>query len=156
MPRAGAQAPFYHSGGDGAAQTLDMPPGSRLIWHAVGKIDGHLGVDHAPILPPTGPLFRNIHHRQIQHLEHAVIGGEHRFCLGHFAKLTVEAFNGIGGIDEPAYLLRILEVSVLATLKRTRKNRTGGKIEEEKEKKENGKEGTQIYSGIQGTDGGAI
>ena len=45
---------------------------------------------------------------------------------------------------------------VLATLKRTRKNRTGGKIEEEKEKKENGKEGTQIYSGIQGTDGGAI
>ena len=27
---------------------------------------------------------------------------------------------------------------------------------EEKEKKENGKEGTQIYSGIQGTDGGAI
>ena len=45
---------------------------------------------------------------------------------------------------------------VLATLKSTTKNRTGGKIEEEKEKKENGKEGTQIYSGIQGTDGGAI
>ena len=46
--------------------------------------------------------------------------------------------------------------SVLSTLKSTTKNRTGGKIEEEKEKKENGKEGTQIYSGIQGTDGGAI
>ncbi len=46
--------------------------------------------------------------------------------------------------------------TVLSTLKRTIKNRTGGKIEEEKEKKENGKEGTQIYSGIQGTDGGAI
>ena len=46
--------------------------------------------------------------------------------------------------------------NVLSTLKSTTKNRTGGKIEEEKEKKENGKEGTQIYSGIQGTDGGAI
>ena len=43
------------------------------------------------------------------------------------------------------FLYPIAERSVLATLKRTRKNRTGGKIEEEKEKKGNGKEGTQIY-----------
>ena len=50
----------------------------------------------------------------------------------------------------------LVNKGVLATLKRTIKNRTGGKIEEEKEKKGNGKEGTQIYSGIQGTDGGAI
>ena len=42
--------------------------------------------------------------------------------------------------------------NVLSTLKSTTKNRTGGKIEEEKQKKENGKEGTRIYSGIQGTD----
>lgn len=48
------------------------------------------------------------------------------------------------------------ELYVLATLKRTTKNQTGGKIEEEKEKKENRKEGAQIYSGIQGTDGGTI
>ena len=57
---------------------------------------------------------------------------------------------------EDKYTFRQSTQIVLATLKSTTKNRTGGKIEEEKEKKENGKEGTQIYSGIQGTDGGAI
>ena len=67
-------------------------------------------MDPAPILPPAGPFFRNIHHRQIQHLEQAVISRKDRFCLRHLAELPVEALNGIGGIDEPTHLLRVLEV----------------------------------------------
>ena len=79
---------------------------------------------------------------------------------------NLKAVQGDGGWSTPdmvtkryAHILdedRRILTSVLATLKSTTKNRTGGKIEEEKEKKGNGKEGTQIYSGIQGTDGGAI
>ena len=45
-----------------------------LLRHALGEIDGHLGVDQAPVLPPAGPLFRDVHHGQIQHFQQAVIG----------------------------------------------------------------------------------
>ena len=67
-------------------------------------------MDQAPVLPPSGPLFRNIHHGQIQHFQQAVIGEKDRFVLGHLAQLAGEAFNGIGGIDQSMYLLGILEV----------------------------------------------
>ena len=67
-------------------------------------------MDHAPALPPAGPLFGNIHHGQIQHFQQAVIGGEYGFGLGHLAQLAVEALNGIGGIDQPPDLLGVLEV----------------------------------------------
>lgn len=62
-------------------------------------------MNHATVLPPSGPLFRNV-----QHLEQAVVRGEHGFGLGHLAQLPVEALNGIGGVDQPPYLLRVLEV----------------------------------------------
>ena len=67
-------------------------------------------MDHAPVLPPAGPLFGNIHHGQIQLFQQAVIGGEYGFGLGHLAQLAVEALNGIGGINQPPDLLGILEV----------------------------------------------
>ena len=34
---------------------------AMLLGHALGKADAHLGVDLAPILPPSGPLFCNVH-----------------------------------------------------------------------------------------------
>ena len=46
-------------------------------------------MNYAPVLPPSGPLLRNIHHGQIQHLQQTVIRREYRFCLGHFPKLPV-------------------------------------------------------------------
>ena len=81
-----------------------------LLRHAPGKVNGQLGVDQAPILPPPGPFFRNVHHGQIQHFQQAVISGKHRFGLGHLAQLAIKPLNGIGGVDQPAYLLGILEV----------------------------------------------
>ena len=48
-------------------------------------------MDAAPVLPPTRPLFRNIHHGQIQHLQQAVIGGKD----GLGAQLAAETLNGI-------------------------------------------------------------
>ena len=66
-------APFLYHNADGAgcqgrrsrSYTLDIPPQQVLIRHALSEIDGQLRMDAAPVLPPTRPLFRNIHHRQI-------------------------------------------------------------------------------------------
>ena len=80
-----------------------------LFGHAPGKVDGHLGVDQAPILPPSGPLFRNVHHGQIQHFQQAVIGGKDRFGLCHLAQLAVEALDSFVNFtmaeQTPAHLL---------------------------------------------------
>ena len=46
-------------------------------------------MDHTPVLPTSGPLFRNVYHGQIQHFQQTVIRREYRFCLGHFPKLPV-------------------------------------------------------------------
>ena len=81
-----------------------------LLRHALGKVDGHLGVDQTPVLPPSGPFFRNIHHSQIQHFQQAVIGRKDGFSFGYLAELAVKALNGVGGVDQSAYLLGVLEV----------------------------------------------
>ena len=67
-------------------------------------------MDQAPILPPSGPLFRNVHHGQIQHFQQAVIRGKDRLGLGHLAQLAVKPLNGIGGVDQPAHLLGVLKI----------------------------------------------
>ena len=35
--------------------------------------------------------------------------GENRLGLGHFPQLAVKALNDVGGVDQPAYLLRIVQ-----------------------------------------------
>lgn len=66
-------------------------------------------MDHTPVLASACPLFRDVHHGQIQHFQQAVIRGEHGFGFGHLPKLTVEALYSVGGIDQSPHLLRILE-----------------------------------------------
>ena len=90
--------------------TLDMSVRSRSVRHTIREEYRQLGVDHAPVLPSASPFLRNIHHGKIQHFQQAVICGEHGFCLGHFPKLTVEALDGIGRIDQAANLLGVLEI----------------------------------------------
>ncbi len=67
-------------------------------------------MNHAPVLPAAGPLFRDVDHRQIQHFEKAVIGRKHGFRLGYLPELTVKAFNRVGRIDQPSERLRKLEI----------------------------------------------
>ena len=64
----------------------------------------------APIPPTAGPLFCNVNHGQIQHLQQAIVGGENRLGLGHFAQLAVKALNGVGRIDQTPHLLRVFEI----------------------------------------------
>lgn len=75
------------------------------------KIDFKLGVDLPPVLPVSGPFFRDIHSCQIQHFQKAVIRWENRFAFSHFPELTIESFNGICGVNQASYCLRIFEIS---------------------------------------------
>ena len=62
----GAAKPFTL---DGRAVFCYVP----LLRHPVRVIDRKLGVDHRPVLSPARPLFCDVQHGQIQHLEQAVI-----------------------------------------------------------------------------------
>ncbi len=80
-----------------------------LLRHAFDKVYGHLGVEQALILPPSSPLSSNIHHGQMQNFQQAVVCGKDEFGLGYLAQLAVEVLNGVGGVDQPANLLRYLK-----------------------------------------------
>ena len=67
-------------------------------------------MNHTPVLAAACPLFRDVHHGQIQHFQQAVICGEHGFGLGHLTKLAVKSLNGVGGVDQAADLLGIFEI----------------------------------------------
>ena len=73
------------------------PVPAVLLRHALGKVDGHLGMDDTPVLPPSSALLGNIHYGQVQHFQQAVIGGKDRFSFGHLAELAVKTLNGVGG-----------------------------------------------------------
>src|SRR5699024_7345460 len=47
---------------------------------------------------------------KVQHFQQAVIRGKDRLGLGHLAQLAIKPLNGIGGVDQPAHLLGILEI----------------------------------------------
>ena len=75
-----------------------------LLRHALGKIDRHLGVNSAPVLPPPGPSFRNAHHGQVQHLLQAVIGGENGLSLGHLNSHAQDIFPAIQILKKAVYI----------------------------------------------------
>ena len=54
-------------------------------------------------------FFCNVCHTQKQHFQQAVIGRKDGFDLGNLAELAVKALNGVGGVDESAYLLGYLK-----------------------------------------------
>ena len=56
-------------GGGAVHLALAIRAPAVLLGHTLGKVDGHLGVDQAPVLLPSSPFFRNIHHGQIQHFQ---------------------------------------------------------------------------------------
>ena len=81
-----------------------------LFGHALGKVNRQLCVDLAPVPLPSCPFLRDVHHRQVQHLEKAVVRRKDRSGLGYFPQLPIKPFNRIGCVDQPPHLLRILKV----------------------------------------------
>ena len=81
-----------------------------LSGQPVGEEDFKLRMDQAPILATTSPLFRDVHRRQVQHFQEAVVGREDGLGLGDLAELAVKALNGVGRVDDPADLSGVLEI----------------------------------------------
>lgn len=50
-----------------------------LVRQPVSEKYLQLGMDNAPIPALACPFFRDVHHRQIQHFQQAVIGRKHGF-----------------------------------------------------------------------------
>ena len=81
-----------------------------LFRYSVAIVDNKLSVYPAPILTTSGPLFRDVFHSKIQHLEKAVISRKYGLCFGNFSKLAIKAFYCVGSIYQPAKLLRESEI----------------------------------------------
>ena len=64
-------------------------------------------MDAAPVLPPTRPLFRNIHHRQIQHFQQTVVCRENALGFCDLPQLPIKAFDRVRGIDQTADFLTL-------------------------------------------------
>ena len=69
-----------------------------LFVYPVAVVDHELSVNSTPVLTASSPLFGDVFHSQIQHLEKAVISWKYGLCLSYFLELSVEAFYGIGRI----------------------------------------------------------
>ena len=82
-----------------------------LFVHTIPIVNHELSMYHAPVHAPSRPFFRNVHHRQLQHFQKTVVGWEYGFRFGHLPQLTVEAFDGIRGINQPADGVGKLEIS---------------------------------------------
>ena len=67
-------------------------------------------MDQVPVLTPSVPFFRNVHHRQIQHFQQAVVGRKNGFGLGDFPQLAVKALYRVGCIDQATNRFRVLEI----------------------------------------------
>ena len=70
--------------GSGAA-AVHIPltgKGFLLLRHPICVIDRQLGMNDAPILPPSGPFLRNVHHGEIQHFQQTVIRRKNRLGFG--------------------------------------------------------------------------
>ena len=70
-------------------------------------------MNDAPILPPSGPFLRNVHHGEIQHFQQTVIRRKNRLGFGDLAKLAIEALNGIGRNQAMSRAFRQILFSIL-------------------------------------------
>ena len=69
-----------------------------------------MGVNQAPVFPPSGPLLGDIHGGQIHHFVKTVIRWEYDFSFRYFSELPVESLSGIGCINEGSNFLGIFEI----------------------------------------------
>ena len=62
-------------------------------------------MDLSPVLPVSGPFFRDIHGCQIQHFQKAVIRRKNRLAFGHFPELAVESIDCEHMRSQSAFLI---------------------------------------------------
>ena len=101
------------------SQTVNRQPGISyvqlsLIYVGRGnsaiKIDTQLVQGLSPVPAGSGPFFCDIAHSQIQDFEQGIVRRKDGLGLRYLAELAVEILYGIRGVNDFAYLGRILEI----------------------------------------------
>ena len=101
------------------SQTVNRQPGISyvqlsLIYVGRGnsaiKIDTQLVQGLSPVPAGSGPFFCDIAHSQIQDFEQCIVRRKDGLGLRYLAELAVEILYRIRGINDFAYLRRILEI----------------------------------------------
>ena len=85
-------------------------PARRSIGDTVAVVQRELRVNLTPVQPPSRPLFSDVQHGEIEHLEQAIVGWENRLGFSHFSQLPIETLNSVCRINKPPKLLRELEI----------------------------------------------
>ena len=67
-------------------------------------------MDHTPILPTTGPFFRNIHRCKIEHFQQAFVARKNSFIFCYLTQLSVKGFDRIRCVNQASDRFRILEI----------------------------------------------
>ena len=78
-----------------------------LFRHSIWIHDGEFPIDFSPVPQRHRPFFCSLQGGQIQCFKQSCIAGEYGSLAIEFLVCAVQAFDGIGGIDELPYLLRI-------------------------------------------------
>ena len=81
-----------------------------LLRQSVGKEYFKLRMNLAPIPASAGPFSCNVYLSQVEHFEQAVIVRKYRPVFWDLPQLPVKILNGIGGVDQRSYRLRILKI----------------------------------------------
>ena len=76
----------------------------------VSEVDGKLLCRLPPVRQRHGPFLPDVSIRKIYQFENGIVIWENALGLGHFAHLTVVAFNDIRCVYNTAYVCRIGEV----------------------------------------------
>jgi hypothetical protein len=76
-----------------------LPELAVLAGHPPSEKRRQLGVDDAPITPPSCPFPGNTHHRQIQHFQQTVVGRKDGFdSISHLKEKHLSYYGRCGNI----------------------------------------------------------
>ena len=73
------------------------------------EVDFKFVEDGLPSEYGRSPFLKDVLYGEVEQFFEGILGGESPFCLGGFSELSVEALDGICGVDEAAYLWAELE-----------------------------------------------
>ena len=81
-----------------------------LLRQSVGKEYFKLRMNLTLVPASAGPFSCNVYLSQVEHFKQAVIVREYRPVFWDLPQLPVKILNGISGVDQRSYRLRILKI----------------------------------------------
>jgi hypothetical protein len=86
-----------------------LASGSDVFVESVGEKYDELSHYYAPVMHGHTPFFSNFLNGEVNGFPERVVGGVDSLGFRELAEHTVEALNGVSGVDEFPDFLRVLE-----------------------------------------------